>query len=554
MSKATRVLGWPASVLAVALALVLMMPIAPPAYADEATFYLECPDTEVREGESVDVYLVRITNHQHDATFGAMWHTEAGTADSDDYVHRNTEAIWADDVDAAANRTAFTLQTKEDSLVEDNETFTIRFTPVDNVVDRNDPDRDEKCDLTIIDDDLKITGVAVTSSPARGDTYGVGETIEISATFSAAVDVNGSPGLGMWVGGNWRSAHYLRGSGSDTLVFGYTVQADDSDTDGIKMDGGYKDREGRWHNFLSHTAVTAVGTETVALRAYSGFDDQSGHKVDGAKAPYGTGTAITSSPASGNTYRKGETIEFSITFNLPLDMAGSRHLNLYIGPGDASGWRGATYKRGSGTKTLVFEYTVEPADFDDNGIKMLGTWTENGEVKGLGGSGTIKVKGTNAVVTPTFSGLSDQSGHSVDGRPYPVRFAITSTPAARSDTYGRGEVIQLSVTFDQSVAIDGGAENSFGILRIGSAWTQGHAAYSSGSGTDTLVFECTVLEGDRDDNGIDAYLPHDMPIRAAGTQIAFLPNAGGETPTMGEDANHKVDGSLVAAPTTASGD
>ena len=77
----------------------------------------------------------------------------------------------------------------------------------------------------------------MTSSPARDDTYGVGETIEIEATFSTSVDVDGNPGLGLRVDSDWRSARYLRGSGSDKLVFGYTVKSTDSDTDGIRMRG-----------------------------------------------------------------------------------------------------------------------------------------------------------------------------------------------------------------------------------------------------------------------------------------------------------------------------
>ncbi len=66
-----------------------------PVSADAAKYYLDCPTTEVREGESVDVFLVRVTNHQHVVNFGAYWHTDAGTAGTDDYVHQDTDAIWS---------------------------------------------------------------------------------------------------------------------------------------------------------------------------------------------------------------------------------------------------------------------------------------------------------------------------------------------------------------------------------------------------------------------------------------------------------------------------
>ena len=108
-----------------------------------------------------------------------------------------------------------------------------------------------------------------------------GETIEIEATFSTSVDVDGNPGLGLRVDSDWRSARYLRGSGSDKLVFGYTVKSTDSDTDGIRMPGGYQDNDGRWHNLNDHTAITASGTEKVVSRVYAGIDDQLDHKLDG---------------------------------------------------------------------------------------------------------------------------------------------------------------------------------------------------------------------------------------------------------------------------------
>ena len=519
------------------------------ASADQAKFYLDCPTSEVREGGDVDVFLVRVTNHQHGVTFGAYWHTDAGTAGTDDYVHQDTGAIWSNESERLANRAKRTFRTREDALVEGNETFTARFSPVDNVVDRDDPTRDEKCEITIVDDDPNITGIEVISDPARdNNTYGVGETIEIEATFSTSVDVDGNPGLGLSVGSNWRSASYLRGSGSDTLVFGYTVKADDRDSDGIKMDGGYQDSSGTWHNLLNHTAITATGTGTVAYRVYAGIGDQSDHKVDGSLTPVGIRTEITSSPESGDTYRYGETIDFSITFSGLLEVDGSRHLSLRVGSDDAGGWRGATYQSGSGTNTLVFGYTVQTGDLDDDGVTMLGTWVEGGAVHGLGGSGTVTVEGTDIAVTPTFTGLSNQSGHQLDGRPYPRSISITSSPMSKSDTYGRDEVIQVSVNFDQNVTARGGA---VAILRMGYGWRQRIAPYVSGNGTDTLAFEYKVVEEDIDENGVDAFLLHGRDIRATGTDIAYQPNPGGVTPQTGDDSDHKVDGSLVTLDTTS---
>ena len=134
-------------------------------------------------------------------------------------------------------------------------------------------------------DGPRITDVEVTTSPARDNTYGVGETIEVTATFSTDVEVDGNPGLGLNIGGTWRAAYYERGSGTDELVFSYKVKPEDSDSNGISMDGGYQDSNGTWHNFLSHTAVTGKSSGATASRTYDGIGNQSGHKVDGDKLP-----------------------------------------------------------------------------------------------------------------------------------------------------------------------------------------------------------------------------------------------------------------------------
>ena len=173
----------------------------------------------------------------------------------------------------------------------------------------------------------------------------MGETIEISATFSTAVDVNGTPSLGFWVGGTWRAANYLRGSGSNTLVFGYTVKSDDRDDNGISMDGGYQDSNGTWHNVVNHTTVTAVGTDTVANRVYRGLGGQLGHKVNGGLMPVGTGMEITSEPADGEPYRYGETLDIALTLSAAVDVEGAKNLNAWVGTSDGTGaWRGPRYK------------------------------------------------------------------------------------------------------------------------------------------------------------------------------------------------------------------
>ena len=99
-----------------------------------------------------------------------------------------------------------------------------------------------------------ITGLALTSTPATGSAYGVGETITATITFSASnVNTNqacwrdlgwGTIWLAVEIGAVTRSMRCSVGqpSGNNPLVrtiaFTYTVQADDLDLDGISIRDG----------------------------------------------------------------------------------------------------------------------------------------------------------------------------------------------------------------------------------------------------------------------------------------------------------------------------
>ena len=186
-------------------------------------------------------------------------------------------------------------------------------------------------------------------------------------------------GIGMTIGEEYRAAGYLRGTGTDTIVYGYTVKSEDRDSDGATVRGGGYYADGSTYGVPWN--VYAKGTDVPPYAEFARLHNQQGHKVDGSRKPFGTNTEIISSPASGDTYRYGETIEFALTFNVELEVEGGLHLSLRVGREDSAGWRGANYRSGSGTDTLVFGYTVRLADEDRSGVTLLGTWIEDGAVK-----------------------------------------------------------------------------------------------------------------------------------------------------------------------------
>ena len=113
----------------------------------------------------------------------------------------------------------------------------------------------------------EIERVEVASTPDRNDTYGAGDGIRIEVTFDQAVEVEGDPEFGLSVGGE-RVAEYRWGSGTEVLVFVYTVRPEDRDRDGIwigahdhaenptfRLDGGDRIRNAAGQDAdLSHDA------------------------------------------------------------------------------------------------------------------------------------------------------------------------------------------------------------------------------------------------------------------------------------------------------------
>ena len=59
-------------------------------------------------------------------------------------------------------------------------------------------------------------------------------------TFSEAVTVTGEPHFEFTLGATTKEAALRSGSGTESLVFGYTVQSGDYDINGIRIETGRK--------------------------------------------------------------------------------------------------------------------------------------------------------------------------------------------------------------------------------------------------------------------------------------------------------------------------
>ena len=398
-------------------ALVLLLSQNPQvAYSDgdgrsahlDSTFYLECPNTEIQEGTTVTVYLRRIfreVGNSQDYGMHTTWHTDDITATNDDYHGWSGNLQHSNKQQSGANRMPRTLQTKQDNLIEGNETFQVRIEADDpeDIEDPDNPNRDDRCTITIIDEDLYITAMSVANRPRYGDTFGAGEEIKFRVKFSSWVEVEGDVLFKFNMGDEQREAKFREMQDNFTLIFAYTVLWNDLDTDGVSIDNEPIGGSG---------TITYWRSDIVPyLKTFGNLQLADRAKVLGS--PRVVGLDVSSNPVNGSTYGIGEHIELTLTFSEPVRVTGDVQVPIWVGdPEDSNSRRSAVYDRGTGTDTLVFRYEVAPGDRDDDGFAIRAGLDE---LQTFEGGGDILSVVTQVRRDPIYSGQDDVTGHKVDG-------------------------------------------------------------------------------------------------------------------------------------------
>ena len=390
-----------------------------------------------------------------------------------------------------------------------------------------------------------VSRISIGGSPASGDTYELGETIQVGVAFNRPVTVTGTPQVALTIGSRIRHATYDPSSGGAAprpdgtgasywyRYFEYRVQAADVDTDGISIAANAIGLNGG-------SIKAAADASTDADLTHDAVPADAGHKVDGSQVsmpmvsgmflggfyvgPYGETVTI----------ERGETIIVGVAFDRPVRVTGSPRVALIIG----SRTRQATYAPTGDdlNEHLIFEYTVQASDVDTDGISSPAN-----AISLNGGSITAADGITDADLT--HDGETEPT-YRVDGSlltapkvfelgPYP--------PPANGHTYGLGETITVLVLFDKPVTVTGSPRVA---LTIGTRTR--HATYAPNvsiditplrlgigiPGFERLVkyFTYTVQAADLDTDGIS------LPANAIGLNGGSIDAAGGRYHRCGSDA------------------
>ena len=313
----------------------------------------------------------------------------------------------------------------------------------------------------------------------------------LTATAAVTVGLNNAPVGSVALPGNTQVGDKLiadtsgitDSDGLTKAVFRYQWQR--------STDGGIT-----WEDIIDETFddYTVVSTDTtgVQLRVQVSYRDDLGTAetvassvatvVTTSTAPTMTGTDITSS----GPYLVGDVIEVTVTYNEAVvvdEAGGTPSLTLVVGTTE----RQAEYDSGTGSNRLVFRYTFEAGETDEDGVSV--------RVDSLSfNSGTIQDGAGNAASLRN-EGVTDDSSQVVDATPS----VVTGTKVTSSGPYEVGDFIEVTVTYDDAVVVDTTGGTPSLTLVVGRTHRQ--ALYHSVTGN-KLVFRYTFVAGETDEGGV----------------------------------------------------
>ena len=325
----------------------------------------------------------------------------------------------------------------------DNITWSGTFTPTTNIEDASntlalgtnysDPAGNTGPAATTANYEVETLAPTVSSIVISGATgiqnnfLNAGDNVSVTTTFSENVAVTGSPTLTIVVGSTNRTVTYTSGSGGRTLVFKYTIQGGETDTNGISIG-----TNGLALN--SGTIMDAAGNN--ATLTHSAVSSNSSYKVD-TTPPTISSVAITSATNDQNNFlNAGDIASLTTTFSESVNVTDAPQLTMIVGSTD----RVSTYTSGSGSTSLITKYTIQAGETDDDGISI------GANVLALN-SGTIQdPAGNNA--TLTHSAVSANSSFMVD----------TTSPTVDSFTLSDtqlliGETATVGLDFSEKVIL-----------------------------------------------------------------------------------------------------
>ena len=303
----------------------------------------------------------------------------------------------------------------------------------------------------------KVDAVFFVTDPQRGDTYAIGDEIEVWILFDEDITLTWSGGvpqltLALQIGAatrrvqmsgciNHRPGASLCEGPTSGFVFPYTVQPTDYDPDGVSIAADALRLNGtRIRDLAGNDAHLSLGPHAIT--------NDPAHKVNGGLdyPPMITEMSMWSRPQRNDTYGRGELIVVWFDIDEPVTVTGRPTLALTIG----SRTREAAGHITPARDVVEFSYHVDTTDKDMNGISI------GADALRLHGGSIRDASGNPLPTNLAAFAFTDDPDHKVDGTveylPKIDEVVLWSSPQY-GDTYGRGETIEVRVSFDATVRL-----------------------------------------------------------------------------------------------------
>lgn len=239
-------------------------------------------------------------------------------------------------------------------------------------------------------------------------------------------------------------------------------------------------------------------------------------------------------------YGADAAIQIKVTFDSNVTVTGTPELELNLkNTGEA---QKASYKDGTGTKILTFEYTTKSGD------------TTDGQVLDVSGTEALKTDGKNYIL-PAAGGTADDIDLAVQTKQLTSDYIYVKTMPSKvknvnssleDGTYGKNTVVPITVEFDDEIKTVTGTPE----LEMNSG---GKAIYKGINQADSKKLDFEYVVGDADKSADLDYraansltLPEDAKIQDNyGTSVDVTLPAPGEEGSLGKNKALNIDPQTV---------
>ena len=360
---------------------------------------------------------------------------------------------------------------------------------------------------------ILMIGVTMTSTPASGNTYAIGEQLALTATFNRTYGGRDLPDttLTLAIGDGTRQAQF-HDAGPTTMDFTYDIAEGDTDGDGVGVAADAMDLAGG-----------SLGTPLRSHRDFIACNEAiamlSSDKVDGVRP-----TLVTTAPDAPATSADGTQILLTFDEELSATTAGTGDFAVTV----------------SGMERAVTGVAV---DADDNDLVKLTLGSA------VGDTDTITVAYTDPSPDNDANALQDGAGNDVESFPgvavannAPAGITVSTisltSMAGTDQTYAIDDTVTATVTMSEAMSVSGTPQ-----LELDVGATPKTAACSLATDTTKLACAYTVAKDDEDTDGVSIGA-NKLSLNGASITKASG-DAGGLVLAHGAvtaQSGHKVDG------------